>query len=113
MEQAPTTYQIRVSAVYADDHQECTSLPATVVRRTAHGVTLLCTLGQLVELISRAEHYADRDHGRELAESGYYDLHRSAIKACEQIKKAGLWHHMKSAEGKAAYRTEWDAANAR
>jgi hypothetical protein len=104
-----TTHTIRISTTYGDDHQECSALPGIEVRRTKHGITLELTIGQLVELASRADHYADRDF---LSEHGMYDLYRSAVKVCDQLKVAGLWDLARSKEARVAYNEEWDAAHA-
>jgi hypothetical protein len=104
------SYVVRISARYADDHQETSTLPGTELGRNGRGVELELTIGQLVELVSRADYYADPHYGRELADSGYADLHRSAKKACEQIRRAGLWELARSKEANDAYSREWDAA---
>jgi hypothetical protein len=107
-----STYEIRLSARYADDHLETSSLPGTFVSANGRGLLIRFTLGELHELYSRADYYTDRHYGRELAESGFADLHRSAIKVVEQIKRADLWELARSDEARAAYNAEWDAMRA-
>jgi hypothetical protein len=104
------TYTIRLSARYALDHLETSTIPGTFVSSNGRGVEIRFTLGELHELWSRADHYADPHYGRELTESGYADLHRSAVKVCEQIDRAGLSSIARSAEAREAYSAEWDAA---
>lgn len=104
-----TTYTVRISARYAHDHLEVSSLPGTYVGENGRGVEIRLTLGELRELATRADHYADPYYGRELAQSGYADLHRSAIKVCEQLRRAGLWGIAYSPEAKQAYSQQWDA----
>jgi len=104
------TYTIRLSARYALDHLETSSLPGTFVGSNGRGVEITFTLGELHELWSRADYYADPHYGRELAESGYADLHRSAVKVCQQIERAGLRDVAVSAESREAYYIEFDAA---
>lgn len=109
-----TTYQIRISTRYADDHLETSSLPGTEIRRTKAGVTLELTLGELAELASRAGHLADPHYGRELADSGLADLHRSAKKVVEQLKRETygpitLWELAHAKGALEAYDREWDA----
>lgn len=106
-----TTYEIRLSARYALDHLETSSLPGTFINANGRGILIRFTLGELHELWSRADYYADPNFARELAESGMSDLHRSAIKVCEQLKRAGLWDVAKSDEAAKAYSAEWARSN--
>lgn len=105
----------KLSARYIDDHQETSTLPGLEIGRNGRGVELAMTLGQLCELASRADYYADPHYGRELADSGYADLHRSAKKVVEQLKRntygqVTLWDLAHTPEAKAAYSIEWDIA---
>lgn len=106
------TYVLRISVRYAQDHVECSTLPGTVLGVNGRGMELELTLGELHELWSRADYYADPSYKRELWESGNHDLHRSAIKVCEQIERAGLRSVARSPEASAAYSVEWHAAMA-
>jgi hypothetical protein len=108
----PTTYVVRISARYAFDHIETSSMPGTYVGENGRGVELELTLGELYELRSRADYYADPNFRRELAESGLEDIYRSAVKVCEQLRRAGLWELARSKEASAAYDAEWTAAHA-
>jgi hypothetical protein len=106
------THEIRLSARYAQEHLDTSSLPGTFVSANGRGLLIRFTHGELHELRSRADYYSDPHYGRELAESGFADLHRSAIKVCEQIKRAGLWEIANSHESREAYEAEWDAMRA-
>ena len=106
------TYVLRISARYGREHLDTSSLPGTELGENGRGIELELTLGELHELRSRADYYADPHYGRELADSGFADLHRSAIKVCEQLKRAGLWELACSPESRAAYEVEWDAMRA-
>ena len=106
------TYEIRLSSRYALDHLDTSTIPGTHVDSNGRGELMRFTLGELHELWSRADYYADPHYGRELAESGYADLHRSAKKVIEQIDRAGLTEVARSPESAEAYKREWDAAMA-
>lgn len=101
------SFEIRISKRYGYEHLETSSLPGTFVDSNGRGVLLRLTLGELHELRSRADYYADPNFRDELAESDLLDLHRSAIKVVEQIKRAGLWELAGSPESGAAYSVEW------
>jgi hypothetical protein len=103
------TYEIRISKRYGFEHLETSTLPGTYVDANGRGVLIRFTLGELHELRDRADYYADPMFRRELADSGLDDLHRSAIKVCEQIKRAGLWETANSVEARAAYEVEYAA----
>ena len=103
------TFEVRLSSRYALDHLETSTLPGTHVDSNGRGELIRFTLGELHELQSRADYYADPHYGRELTESGYADLHRSAKKVVDQLKKAGLWDVALTPEARDAYRVEWDA----
>jgi len=102
------TYTVRISAEYAEDHLEVSSLPGRFVEANGRGVEIMLTLGELHELVTRADYYADPFYGRELIESGRGSLHSSAQKACEQIERQGLWDIGWSDDARRAYSEQWD-----
>jgi hypothetical protein len=99
-------FEIRLSRTYALEHLDTSSLPGTMIDINGRGVLIRFTLGELHELRSRADYYADADFA---TEHGMRDLYRSAVKVVEQIKRAGLWELARSAESSAAYDVEWVA----
>ena len=103
------TFEIRLSSRYALDHLDTSTIPGTHVSSNGRGELMRFTLGELHELWSRADHYADPYYGRELRESGYADLHRSAIKVIEQLDRAGLIETATSDAAKQAYSIEYRA----
>jgi hypothetical protein len=105
-----TAYEIRLSARYAMDHLETSTIPGTFVDSNGRGILIRFTLGELHELHSRATHVADPHYGRELTESGFADLHRSAKTVVQQIERAGLTKVAQSSEASKAYSAEWRAA---
>lgn len=104
------TYEIRLSARYALDHLEASTIPGTFVDRNGRGILIRFSLGELHELWSRVDYHADPTFARELADAGMSDLHRSAKTALGQIKRAGLLEVAKSHEAAEAYSIEWRAA---
>jgi hypothetical protein len=104
------TYELRLSSRYAFDHLETSTISGTFVNSNGRGVLIRFTLGELHELWSRADYYADPHYGRELADSGYADLHRSAKKVIEQIDRAGLTQVAQSPEADKEYKRQWDEA---
>jgi hypothetical protein len=101
------TYVLRISARYGWEHVETSMLPGKVRGQNGRGLELELTLGELHELRSRAEIFADPDLARE---SGEVELCRSAQKVLEQIRRAGLWEVAGSREADAAYSVEFAAA---
>jgi hypothetical protein len=101
------TYVLRVSARYGREHLDTSTLPGTELGANGRGIELGLTLGELNELRSRAEIFADPDLARE---SGEVELCRSAQKVLEQIRRAGLWEVAGSREADAAYSVEFAAA---
>lgn len=100
----------RLSARFVDDHRNRSELPGAEAARNGQGVTLTLTLGELHDLASDADHYADEAYGRELRDGGMHDLHRSACKVVEQLQRAGLWELAWSDEAAATYHVEAAAA---
>jgi len=103
------TYVLRLSARYVREHLDSSILPGTELGENGRGIELALTLGELNELRSRAEVFADADLAEE---SGEVDLMRSARKVLDQLRRAGLFELAGSREARAAYRTEYDAAMA-
>jgi hypothetical protein len=102
------SYIVRISTEYATDHLDISSLPGTLVGQNGRGVEIMFTLGELHELVTRADYYADPSYRDELAESGRLSLHMSARKTLDQVKRAGLWDTGWSAEARQAYKEQWD-----
>lgn len=102
----------KLSTRYIEDHQCASDLPGKVVASGGRGIELEVTIGQLHELASRADYYADPGYGRELRDCGMGELHRSAKKVVEQLKaqtygQVTLWDLANTPEAKAAHRIEW------
>ena len=105
-----TIYTKALSARFVDDHRERVVLDGTEVARNRRGVKLALTLGELHELASDARHYSYEDYGRDLRSYGLGDVHRSAKKVVEQLKRDGLWELAWSKEAVDAYHVEWEEA---
>jgi hypothetical protein len=103
------THEIRISQRYALEHLEASSLPGTFLGMNGRGVLVQLTPGELHELRSRAQHYADREYATDPDFRDLRDLHRSAVKVCEQLKRAGLWDEANTRECIEAYHVEWQA----
>ena len=112
MTSADTTYQIRLSGRFTQEHTETSSMPGTFINANGHGMLMEFTLGELHELWSRADNYADPYYARDLAESGLSDLHRSAVKVLDQLRRADLLTLAKSQQARDASNTQSDALRA-